>query len=571
MGLITKKVEIRLGGTNIQWYKDKGYLGTKNDKIMVKIEDLQNKSTTEVDVQCDNCNKVLKVVWANYTKCVHDNDKYYCNICSNKLFGVSKSNKTKLSKSISFKQWCVQNDQQILLSRWDYELNKCDPDEINYASNGINRQGYWFKCLNNQKHKSELKNIQSFTCGQQNDLDCKQCNSFYQWCIDNNYKDILERWDYELNNCIPDEITYRSCGYNKKGYWFKCLINKHESELKSIDRFVGGQKGSIECNQCKMILFTHPNLVKYFVNIEDVKKYSIGSNQKVLLKCPDCGYEKLKIINDFGTDGFGCPKCNDGISYGEKFMFNLLEQLDISFQFQKIFDWSNKRYDFYLIDYKTIIEIQGLQHYQQSPQTGFMSLRCEQENDEIKENLALENNIKYYISLDCRESNLEWIKNSVINSILFKIFDFNHNNIDWVKCHEYAVSSKVKEVCDLWCSGINNVKLISERVKLYRTTIVKYLKIGLELGWCDYNHEKELIKNRKKGGLKNSKKVICINTMEVFNSIMGGSEYYNIPASNITMCCSNKRKSAGKHPITNEPLQWMHYDDYLTMQQNNQT
>ena len=27
--------------------------------------------------------------------------------------------------------------------------------------------------------------------------------NFYDWCIENNRSDLLERWDYELNNKVP--------------------------------------------------------------------------------------------------------------------------------------------------------------------------------------------------------------------------------------------------------------------------------------------------------------------------------------------------------------------------------
>ena len=42
--------------------------------------------------------------------------------------------------------------------------------------------------------------------------------SFEQWCIDNNRKDFLEAWDYELNSDMPNDIGYST---SKKRY-FKC-------------------------------------------------------------------------------------------------------------------------------------------------------------------------------------------------------------------------------------------------------------------------------------------------------------------------------------------------------------
>ena len=58
-----------------------------------------------------------------------------------------------------------------------------------------------------------------------------------------------------------------------------------------------------------------------------------------------------------------------------------------------------------------------------------------------------------------------------------------------------------------------------------------------------------------------SKKVICIQTGVVYNSIKIATEQTGI--NNIGACCRGIYKSAGKHPITGEPLRWMFYDDYL--------
>ena len=47
--------------------------------------------------------------------------------------------------------------------------------------------------------------------------------SFEKWCKDNKRQDLLDRWDYELNDISPSKISYKS---NKK-YWFKCPRNIH--------------------------------------------------------------------------------------------------------------------------------------------------------------------------------------------------------------------------------------------------------------------------------------------------------------------------------------------------------
>lgn len=66
----------------------------------------------------------------------------------------------------------------------------------------------------------------------------------------------------------------------------------------------------------------------------------------------------------------------------------------------------------------------------------------------------------------------------------------------------------------------------------------------------------KMSKNRQgKGG----KKVMCINTGEVFDCMMDAARWCGLKTScSIGQVCNNtgKQKTAGKHPITKEPLQW---------------
>lgn len=59
----------------------------------------------------------------------------------------------------------------------------------------------------------------------------------------------------------------------------------------------------------------------------------------------------------------------------------------------------------------------------------------------------------------------------------------------------------------------------------------------------------------------NSRRVICINTMKVFDTINEASIYYNVDKDAIQQCCSdaNKRKTAGE--INGERMIWEYYDE----------
>jgi ribosomal protein S27E len=345
--------------------------------------------------------------------------------------------------------------------------------------------------------------------------------------------------------------------------------NKYYCQKCAIKIFGMAKRDKIRLQKIGSIVETHSHLVKYFVNIEDTYNYSAGSGKKVLLKCPDCGHEKEMEIHTLSNQGFSCSQCGIHYSYSERFMSNFLNQLNIKLKKEKIFDWSNKKkYDFYIQNLNMIIEIHGLQHYGRGfYEIGGRTLEEEQENDYAKEQLAIQNNIEYYIILDCRESNLEWIKNSIMQSKLPILLNFKEDKIDWLKCHEFAISNLVKQACDLWNNGMKNLQDIANELNLCRNTIIKYLKQGAKLNWCNYNPKKEKIKKDKR---KIKKIIICLNTNEVFQCITKAAQYYNINRNHIGTCCNNGRKSAGKHPETGEKLRWMYYEDYLIMQQNNQ-
>lgn len=71
---------------------------------------------------------------------------------------------------------------------------------------------------------------------------------------------------------------------------------------------------------------------------------------------------------------------------------------------------------------------------------------------------------------------------------------------------------------------------------------------------------KKMSENRKgKGG----KKVICLNTGEVFNCMMDAARWCGLKNSaSIGQICNKtgKQKTAGKHPITKEKLYWQYYN-----------
>jgi len=410
--------------------------------------------------------------------------------------------------------------------------------------------------------------------------------SFYDWCYTkfpkNEAETIINRWNCELNidkdgnKLSPKDVSFASQGIDKKGYWFNCLDypDEHKPEQKSISNFTNtNQDRNINCQQCNTISTTHPEFVGYLVNPEDALKYSYGSSKKLPMRCIICGHEKPMIINNLIKQGFACPCCSDGKSYPSKFLFSLFTQLYLDFDAElsrTSFNWcENYKYDFHISKIKGIIEANGLQHYKETKGWGNVPLEQTQENDFNKEWFARSNNVNNYIILDCRYSELEWIKNSIMKSRLPKLLNFKEEDIDWLKCHKDSCSSLIKSTCEMW----NKIKSVSELVnilKLDKTSITKYLKQGALLGWCDYDPKTEIVKSLALNHKNNSISVICLTTLEVFQSLADASKKYNIKnATTISACCRKKIKHsyAGKHPVTKEKLVWQYYSEYIKLQE----
>lgn len=310
------------------------------------------------------------------------------------------------------------------------------------------------------------------------------------------------------------------------------------------------------------IATTNPEMIHYFKNKEDVYNNGKGSHKKVCMICPGCKSEKYMRIEELFIYGFACNKCKDGFSYPEKIVSNVLAQLNVKYTTQlskKHFKWCDKyRYDFYfeLNDTTYIIETHGNQHYKKSfAYDGARSLKQEQENDAYKKQLALNNGINEYIVLDCRESDLDWIKKSIFSSKLNEIFDMSH--IDWVKCEEFARTSLIEKVCEYW-NEVKCIKYTCEKFNLTKGTVQRYLKIGTRLSLCDYDP--------KKGNQIKPKpivKIICLNDECVFDSIVEASKHYKVSASSISMSCIHGRNV--EYDEAFQDLYFMYYDKYINL------
>ena len=165
-------------------------------------------------------------------------------------------------------------------------------------------------------------------------------------------------------------------------------------------------RGCPECKKEKlreMYQFSKDEILEKLNSVNPKSTYEIpfyqNVNSIVKCKCPDCGnFWETQIINIIYSKS-GCPSCNS--SKGEKEIRRYLEENHIRFEEQKKFEdcRGHKRplpFDFYLEDYKMLIEFQGIEHYKSIPFFGGdESFENRKALDGIKKDYAINNGYKF--------------------------------------------------------------------------------------------------------------------------------------------------------------------------------
>lgn len=304
------------------------------------------------EFECSNCHKKIIRTACNIKGCT-------CECKHHRTFIYS----------MSFYDWCKQNNHNDWIELWDYDLNDYDIHNIGYSSDCY----CWFKCSNhNSSHKSEKYKLSNLTNGCQKGILCRQCNSFAQWGIDNFGENFLNiYWDYDKNTLSPWNI---SKGSGKK-VWIKCYNGFHDSFLTAINNCVKRFCSCPECRKEQNISRLHMKVIKF-----------------------------LKLLNyDISTE-FNCsiiaknPKTNHYLPY-----------------------------DIEVNDLNLIIEVQGEQHYVKNRSYNILmakrmnisneeSLEYRKWIDNYKKEFAINNGYNYLEIPYTFEKNDEY-KNLIINKL----------------------------------------------------------------------------------------------------------------------------------------------------------
>jgi hypothetical protein len=199
-------------------------------------------------------------------------------------------------------------------------------------------------------------------------------------CLATTHPEIAAQWHPTLNgdDITPWNITH---GCNKK-VWWECKEGTWPDGTQADDHvweaIINSRSRHRGCSCCtgqtvvpsNCLATTHPEIAAQWhptLNGDDITPWNIthGSDKKVWWECkegtcPDDHVWKAKI--NHRTKKSGCPYCSE--SKGEKAIRLYLEEHLPKDEWEKEFRTKTDRPDYVLIKLRTIVEFQGVQHYE---------------------------------------------------------------------------------------------------------------------------------------------------------------------------------------------------------------
>lgn len=155
------------------------------------------------------------------------------------------------------------------------------------------------------------------------------------------------------------------------------------------------------------------------------------------------------------------------------------------------------------------------------------------------------------------------VKNHYVHRLVAIHFIENHDNLPEV--------NHIKE-SEKWNNAVTNLEWCTHDYNMNYGTLNE--RMAKSLTGRNLSHEaKQKMSKVRKGknkGTKNpyARSVICLTTGDIYLTLTEAKEKTHASVPNISLCCKNKVKSAGKHPVTGEKLVWMYYEEYLKNQES---
>lgn len=144
---------------------------------------------------------------------------------------------------------------------------------------------------------------------------------------------------------------------------------------------------------------------------------------------------------------------------------------------------------------------------------------------------------------------------------------YGEKNHWYGKHHSENTKKKISEIHKGKHLSDEHKKIISENSKkLWNDVEYREKHSGKNASCYGRTGDKHPMYGKHGKEIANSKKVICLNSLETFESAMDASKEKGCNSSKLSMCCRGERLSCGEE--NGIRLVWMYYDDYLFMTEN---
>lgn len=466
--------------------------------------------------------------------------KFFPDMTKREIRVVAHNHKIKSNNPRHIKD--LTNQKFGLLTPIQYDIDKkkwkclCDCGNIHYVSNSNLERG--------------KKSRQSCGC---NRYGHNKSDFIYE---EGQIIDHVNSGKLKILKCI--RMKPKNKKVNKKHYEYECLVCGHHD---ITDEYVIKRgSGCPVCAKQKLVVgindiwTTDPEIAKLLANPQDGYENMRSTNKRLDWKCPDCGHiVKNRTVNQISSERHvSCPKCSDGVSYPNKFMYHILKSLRENFENEYSPNWIKpKRYDFALFreNEKYIIEMDGGLGHGRRSFNNEISQEITKEVDEYKDLMALKNGFKV-IRIDCNygsSNRFEYVKESICNSVLGDLL--NLNQIDFIEIDKRCQKSIIKECCDLYNGGVVRTEDIAKQLHIHRGTATRYLNKGSRIGLCDYDPKKVKKRYRPVDDSYKYKAVkqydLNMNYLATYESLTIASKTIGIGKSSISACCRGKTKTCG--------------------------
>ena len=359
---------------------------------------------SKIDFDKTDMNKLY-----TYGKGSHENDIYwFCE--THKHDTIMKSYNMSISHYLRGQRcpYCSTPPKRILpgfndmktlrpdmAEEWDYERNGIDCSLIFPNSN---EPKYWWKCKYGHHYESTCNNRYSAAIG------CDVCagrrvlsgfNDLVTWCKMHNRQDILDSWDYELNDVTPQEVF----GQEKTHiYKWKCDKGHHyERTCNARSRLYSCPV--CNCHELQSGVNDFATLYPELLSEWDYEKNSIspydilpGANKTVHWKCA-MGHTWSTKLHQRTRLFTGCKKCDrqNHTSFAEQSIYYYLKQFFSDTENGNV-DAIGMELDIYIPSKSVAIEYDGQAYHSPNRKTdvkknqickesGILLIRIQETND----------------------------------------------------------------------------------------------------------------------------------------------------------------------------------------------